>query len=522
MKTPSVDMIDHLYEQNIILNFVKFTDSALAQASREISDLIRSLGDQKELSIWPDIILSLKKTRFELATLPILASYIVTEQLIDMLQKETRTCSISFPDNLGQFLTVISLLKNIQTQDNQFLKWIQKNVSRAQEYEVCLCLPHPRFVKLVEQLNSRHALFPLKKLTVKSPRELKELTFFDRIIFCGSISLFSENQFRNFEYVWRSPRANSLYFLSYDWINDAFEAKPTFDIEPNSLPICIKEIRVDTTFSNGNPISSSVNNEEQIDVGEIDFSPIELIPIQVSAAKSEHFNEVICGSRLLILEDGTVIYKEIESSSRVVAFNHSLIEIKKITNQRLEAGMALIVRTEGSGDSIAAVADMLFGEKAGEIRAKQDAWKIALRQKLYTYSGTSEVANVLTSLGAPTANEINVRNWQRNDTIKPKDDNDFKAIMAFSGLADISDEYLENAKMINQMHIKAGRTISKYLLNRINDSSRIDLDKYGRIDIEIKGLAGKISVVIIESVLPDVYKVPSGQLDTVLHIERKI
>jgi len=521
MDTPSLNKIDHLYKQNVLLHFVKFTNSTLAILSREISGLLRSLGDQKELSIWPDLILSLKKTRFELATLPILPVHTITDQLMDELKNALRLCRISFPDNLDQLSNIITLLEDFQTQDNQFLNWIQKTGAKEQHYKICLCPPHPKHVRLVEQLINCDTILSLKNLTVMSPRELKEFTFFDRILFCGSISLFSENQFRNFEYVWRSPRADSLYFLSYDWINDAFEAKPTFDIEPNSVPIRIREIRIDNTVPEGKP-NGLINEEEKVDVRDIDFSPLELMPFNASAANGQHYYEVICESRLLTLDDGTVIYKEINNSSRIVEFNHSKIEIKKIKNRNLETGMPLIVRTEGSGDSIAAVADMLFGEKASVIRSKQDDWKIAFRKKLFTYSTASEVANVLTSLGAPTANEINVRNWQSNDTIKPKNENDFKAIMAFSGLADASDEYWENAKKINQMHIKAGRTISKYLLNRINDSSRTDLEKYGRIDIEIKGLAGKLSVIIIESVLPDIYQIQSGQLDKVLNIERKL
>ena len=203
-----------------------------------------------------------------------------------------------------------------------------------------------------------------------------------------------------------------------------------------------------------------------------------------------------------------------KKTSRIVEFNPEP-EIRKVQNDQLEPGMPLIVRTEGSGGSIAAVADLLFGKQSEGIRKKQDRWKIAFRQKLFTYSSASDVAEALLSFGAPTSNEINVRNWQRSDTIKPKNYDDFKAIMAFSGLADLTDEYWENAKQIDLMHKLAGKKISRLLLSKINDSSRVALEKYGRIDVQVKGLEGKVSVIRIECILPDIRLVASSELNRV-------
>jgi len=511
MKTPPLNTIKQLYNQETVLHLVRFHDNRLAGLSREISKLFRLLGDQKELSIWPAIIKTLKKIRFELSTLPLPTTHLITDQLLRQLGSALLTCHNSFPENIEQLSSIIQILADLQEQENTFIHWILTECINNNQ-KIGLCVLTSKHVQLVENvIKADHNLSKLN-LRVMSPRELKNFNFYDRIIFCGSINLFSENQYRNFEFVWRAPRASNLYFLSFQWIRDNFKPEPTFNVAPNRVPVHIQEININDPE---NAEREDLEHKDyQTDARDINFSPVELILPGTSVAGEGDY-DAICDSRLLLLEDGSFIYKEIKKISRIVEFTPQA-EINKIENKALEPGMPLIVRTEGSGDSIAAVADMLFGGNADKIRSKQDKWKIAFRKKLFTYETAHEVADALTSLGAPTANEINVRNWQHNDTIKPKKEDDFKAIMAFSGLEDRSDEFWENAKIITQMHIRAGKEISKLLLSRINASKMTDLKKYGRIDIEISGLSGKVSVIMIESVLPDIYQVPASQLDQVL------
>ncbi len=516
MQIPSLDTVTKLYTHKTELFFVRLRNSRLAGLNKAIFDLFRSLGEQKKLSFWQNIIIKLKKSRFELLTLPVPARQVITPQLLTSLNADFQVCRDSFPDNFGQLSRTIQTLSEVQEQENVLMDWIDDQCIKNNTLKTCLCLLQSRYVRPVEQMIKEGNKPYRINMEVTSPQGLKNFKFFDRIFFCGSINLFSENQFRNVEFVWRAPRAPKLYFLSFDWIRDNFEPKPTLDVKPNRLLLKVSEVKVPGAKAEENDPQEK-NNDEDVDAGDIDFSPVELILPKPSAATNVTY-EAICESRLLVLEDGSFLYKEIESSSRIVQFGDQT-EIKKIPNKKLATGMPLIVRTEGSGDSIAAVADMLFGEDAESIRSKQDEWKIAFRKKLFFYKTAHEVADALTVLGAPTSNEINVRNWQRNDTIKPKDKNDFKAIMSFSGLESLTEEYWDNARKIDLMHKQAGKKISRLLLDRINDSTRDDLEKYGRIDVEIKGLAGKVSVIRIESILPQIYQVPSSRLNKVLNIE---
>lgn len=518
MEVPSLGAVDQLYSQKISLNFVNFDNRDLAVLNRETTRLFSSLGDLKELSVWPEIVILLKKLRFELAILPLPPRQFITDHLISRLGSALQICRASFPDNVEQLLHVIKILRSLNWHENQFIGWIKTECMKNNHQEVCICPPNTKYVKLIEDFIATDEVLSKIDLKVVSTQSLKQFIFYDRIFFCGSIDLFSENQFRDLEYVWRSPRANDLYFLSYDWIKSSFSPKPSFNAVSDRLPVSVQSLSVKDTGSDvNNDISQNVKNK--IDISDIDFTFNDMLP-SGSSIKNPEINhcEVICECRLFILEDESYIYLEVEGSSRIVIFIPQT-EIQRIPNSELETGMSLVVRTEGSGDSIAAVADILFKEEADEIRTKQEEWKVAFRKRLFTYSTADEVADVLTSLGAPTANEVNVRNWQRSDTIKPHKKDDFRAIMVFSGLNEMVDKYWENARRIDLAHKKAGKVINKFLLNKIKDSAEMELEKYGRIDIEIDGLTGKLSVVRIESISPEIYEVPYGQLNKIVNIE---
>jgi len=517
LETPSLNEVTKLYNRKTELYFVRFRNSRLAGLNKAILNLFRSLGEQKGLSIWPEIIIKLKRIRFELATTPVPPRQIINAQLLSSLKALLSICQDSFPNNFDHLAHIIQILTELQEQENVLMDWVENQCIKSNTLKTCLCLLQSKYVHPVEHMIQRRNTPHRINMEVTSPQGLKSFKFFDRIFFCGSINLFAENQFRNVEFVWRAPRAPRLYFLSYDWIRDNFEPKPTLDVEPNRIPIKVIELKISETEMDEKNDYQGIDLDEVINAGDIDFSPVELILSESSAPNTET-HDAICNSRLLSLEDGSFLYKEIESSSRIVQFGNQT-EIIKIENKKLETGMPLIVRTEGSGDSIAAVADMLFGENAGTIRSKQDEWKIAFRKKLFFYATAHDVSTILTRQGAPTANEINVRNWQRNDTIKPKRKEDFRAIMKFSGLETLTDMYWDNARKIDLMHKQAGKKISKLLLDKINDSTKGDLEKYGRIDVEIQGLAGKVSVIRIESISPNICQVPSSRLNKVLNIK---
>ena len=105
----------------------------------------------------------------------------------------------------------------------------------------------------------------------------------------------------------------------------------------------------------------------------------------------------------------------------------------------------------------------------------------------------------------------------RNETIKPQDFNEFKAIMHFSDIPEKTQDCWNNAKLIFKMHIKAGREISKLLRSRITKTSMEDFVKYGKIEVDLPRVTGKLSVIHIEAVSNKTYIVNSNLVNKLMY-----
>ncbi|MFZ2630535.1 MAG: hypothetical protein WA081_12565 [Desulfosalsimonadaceae bacterium] len=511
---PVLEDISRLYSLDTSIHLVTFENKKLANLSHAISKLFSSLGEQHNLDFWPGITSSLKKYRYEISILPLPFSSpeILSEDLLKQLTHAIRTCQATFPEQLEQLKDIFNLFKELPDQEHPFMEWIKNKFKAVNENNtvINMCLPAAKYIPVVERFINRHYGFFGLNFNLINPRQLKEFKFYDQVIFCGSTALYSRNQYSNREYIWRSPRSNHLFFLSFSWIADSFIPKPDFDIQPNKITFDIHKEKI-IESNRGDSFHNEDIDIPAIKFEDINISPIDLIPDAAGSAH-HHTYDYHCSCKPVFMEDGSFLYKEMESTSRIVAFLPE-IKILKIKNEDLEPGKLLIVRTEGSGDSIAAVADMLLGKETEMRRRQQDEWKTAFRKKLYSYPSLFEAAIDLINTGSTKANETNIRNWRSQDTIKPNSYTDFQAILIFSGISENIEEYWANAQKISRTHIMAGHRISKLLLQEINNSSRITLEKYGRLDIELKGVEGKLSIIRIEAVPEYTLTVSASQVN---------
>jgi hypothetical protein len=515
METATIKSLNKYYAINAEINLINFENPNLKILIHEISSFIKKLGDQVELSIWNNYCLTLKRLMFDLATFPIEPEHLITEDFLQETFRIIKLCEVSFPEFKSPLTRIVGKLEFYRTENNQFLDWIIEKCNEINNKQICICVLYLKHIELIKKLFNKRGLTPNNNLCIVKPTELRKLRYFDYIICCGAIKLFSENAFRNYEYIWRSAKAENLYFLSYDWIKCEFNPTSVFDSSYSLPHLNINK----STIKSNDPLRyqpDELSRIPKVEVDDVDFSPIEIIRSTAHSDREVTY-EAICECRAVLLEDNAFIYKEIDRSSRIVEFAPEA-NVKTVANKDLQGGMFLVVRTEGSGDSIAAVADMLFGETASEIRLKQSLWKSAFRENLCKYSTAYEASKALESLGAPTSNEVNVRNWQRSDTIKPLRIEDFAAILQFSGISNnLLDDYWENARRIDLMHKRAGKEISKLLLKMINASNRDDLEKNGRIDVNLTGVTGQLSVIGISTVISGTFRVSSYHLDSIFY-----
>jgi hypothetical protein len=471
----------------------------------------------KNLAFWPGLISSLKRYRYEVATtpLPFTSTVLLSDKMLSLIQTGLES-HLEFPESIAQLNLISDLIHDFPDEDHPFMKWLKMQYSdNQQQTSIAICIPHTRNIYEVEQFIEQGNLLQGLDYEIINPRQLRKNVFYDQIIFCGSIHLFSENQYTDYEYVWRSPRAEKLYFLSFSWIKEGFNLEPVFNIEPNSLPVTVstKIVAEKTGFEAIKPAPQ--NTETTIE--DLNFLPSSFLPDSSKDQSGYHSEIADCECKAVFLDDCSFLYKEIESYSHIVRFDPET-KVEKIQNKDLRQGMPLIVRTEGSDDSISAVADMLLGDRAVSMRQIQDDWKICFRKKVFSFECLSDVQEELIRLGSQRANETNIRNWIRNDTIKPNNFKDFKAIMEFSGIVEKTEAYWANATKIFTMHIKAGKEISRLLRLRITESAMNNFTRYGRIEVDLPGIAGKLSVINIEAISTDHMTIGAAQVDKLKYI----
>ena len=130
-----------------------------------------------------------------------------------------------------------------------------------------------------------------------------------------------------------------------------------------------------------------------------------------------------------------------------------------------------------------------------ELRIQMDLWK----KPLNSYSKQYELSDRLTALGAKNAKLINIKNWMKKDTIRPKSDDDFIALLRFAEIpeADFS-TFFSLARNIRSNCISIGhkkseisrelvaKELRKYIIQKDELPSRMSV---GAIKISILALA---------------------------------
>lgn len=193
MDIPNLEYITDLYENRAELNFIRFENRKLSVFSSAVSKLISSLGEHKKLTFWPGLISSLKRYRYELATtlLPLTSTVILSENLLSSLQTGLES-SLEFPESVDQLKLINDLIHDLPDDDHPFMEWLKSKYSnKRQKISIAICIPQARYLYEVEQFIEKKNLFQDITYEIINPRQLKKHVFYDQVIFCGSIHLFS-------------------------------------------------------------------------------------------------------------------------------------------------------------------------------------------------------------------------------------------------------------------------------------------------------------------------------------------
>jgi hypothetical protein len=304
----------------------------------------------------------------------------------------------------------------------------------------------------------------------------------------------------------RASRARRMVFVYPSWIRDA---------EPQERLLAGSPRRESRSRISRAPTRASVPFDEALPLTPAE----EWVPKAdwraISAAGRRRAGDETSGEPvdawLFALASGDGVYLEASEGSRayVAEFEGDDVSIHQELTSQIGPGDFTVLRTEGEGDYIRAIADSILGRNAAALREMQAGWKRALAVKMRDLGGRG-LKRALDAAGAVRATDNNIRQWLRPDSIRTRDPADFSAIMAVIGERERFRELWDGMGAIDSAHRKAGFQVRALLVEEIRRGDKSALAAEGWADFDVEEIEGEgaLRVARVEGKAPNTERVP--------------
>lgn len=505
-----------------------------------------ALGDAAEDSYWSPVVRLLKRARWEAATTPLplsspglglshaedgavsrlrqcreiapeLAS--AAEDLADRIVDLTARPDDPLGDTIRDLLsaraaeraaTVPVSSPAIEDPNGQALDAGAQEATLERGRRVALLLKSGRHGAEVRAAMSAPGAPPVGILT---PAQLATSRPLDLVVAIGPTAWFPQHA------IWAS-RAHKLVFIYPAWVQDS---------EPQSMllagsgsrwksdRIARPAARLSRPFDPQLPLAPASEWEPAPD-----WRAISAAGQQREAA--EGGGEPVDAYVFALASDQGVFLDAEEGSRAYVAeIEDSEVSIHQELTARIGRGDFLVLRTEGEGDYVRAIADSILRQNAGPLRALQAAWKRDLAAKV-SELGVRGLRDALEKAGAVRATDNNIRQWLRPDSIRTRDPADFSAIAAVIGQRDRFRELWDAMGQIDSAHRRAGFQVRALLVDEIRRGDHSPLAGRGWADFDVKEIQGEgaLRVVRVEGRAPEPQKVARTRTRTLFTMGRDL
>ena len=318
-------------------------------------------------------------------------------------------------------------------------------------------------------------------------------------------------------YVFDAPRTRTITCVHYDCVSDTYSSEPVFAgaqlIQDSKYAARGRGPSTNTAFPDENrpQINEQVNPDDLLP--KIDwrgFSYRGTGPTNLSEMTS---------ARFFLLSDYRILVLEADNSKTHVARPELENSVVFISVDEIEKGDFVLIRESDKGNYLTTIADRILGPDASSHRQVQASWKRQLREKV-DLLGSDESIVQLIQFGCSRANYQNLRNWQSESNIKTRDKSDFAALMEFSGLSELVDEYWDRMGAIDRAHVAAGRYVRESLIRQLNKTDANQLALSGKLSVELPDVqTSGVAAVRIEDCSPTSIDVPRSIIGDFLNAE---
>ena len=521
MKNVSLDSVNAVYDCARLAKFDvhQVDDAKFQEFCLLLREFERSLGESARDDYWRPFLRLLKRYRFDVSSTPLHFDYPQGHSpgLVEQLKRKLMHCDLIYPQFTDAAREMVDVLLTLVDSHSNPIVTVCAAIAGSGGGDVAMLIKEPRLIPAVESRLSEEPEFGA--VEVVSPAQLKGHYCYSTLMVIGPARWYDE-------YVLQSPRAHYIHIVKYRWMNDSKPSTGVFAGSPtNSVGVWMG----DSTFASGGTKESSNSSSNSLDAEDfmpsLDWDDILRLMSPRVAGDFDREDEEYVTARLFQLEGEQVVPLDSSDGARatVLLFDQESEDpVHRISVADIEAGMFLLVRTEGGGEYIPLVADRILRWSSTKAREVQRDWKDRLRRKV-RQDGYDQVVVDLKSFGSKRANYANLRNWMSYRTIKTEDQRDFRAIMRLIGLGVNFNNYWKMMTLILSAHRRAGQLIRKQLLAQVRNADLRDLEKLGRMDFELPGVeGGNLTAVRIQSIHPQTYEIEIAKLGRPIDVDGNI
>lgn len=393
----------------------------------------------------------------------------------DLLQKFFQIKN-SYPELFSNVVVHIakSFRNVIDSNSNSMSEYLNKYIKDILETDIKIAVVTKRAVLSDEKTIIKNGLENLHSINFYTDNSFrKEMATFDKVLYIGSPNYFGEyasNTFKGFE----------TTFLSYDIFTNLLEPKKMFRELDNS--------RAYSTIFRDITIGNPIQRKTKIGLNERETLNLAVNKFLIEQESSENTPQNTIESCLVYLENDRFLFAPRDSKIRTFRPNEKGNFIKQVSFKDVEEDDFIIIRNERDTKLIAEVADQILESKAESYRALQYEWKERLRS-IVLHKGLTHVSNYLSEKHfLKTASIASVRSWCDEDSICPTELSKLLTALNYDSIE--IEEIHRKMKNIRRAHLKAGRLISKKLMNELSADIVQDLKEQGFYNFTSKEFNG--------------------------------
>jgi hypothetical protein len=371
---------------------------------------------------------------------------------------------------------VASLHSSLMGSDeNPLLSGIWSALDR-EVASVGIVLAHARLKPRVEALLAHDYL--LGGARVLSQDDLRSDGWFGQLVVVGAPRWFDR-------FVFEAPRAAEITCVYFGWTGRRVPREPLFACSTGTL--------VHAPIPESMPPGEPDEDEEALSIDDLVLDAVStgalLADLQRKAGGESHGagDRESVQARAFLLEGGRGVFLEADETASALVLDLEELGRKRVHRlpvSELRQGTIVVLRVSGGGDYVVPVADQLLAHRAAELRARQREWKVFLWAAIDLH-GLPQVCADLQRLGGVLADEVNVRRWAGERSIRPRQRSDFHAIMVQIGRQNEEERFWRAMEQIDRAHLGAGQLIRRALLERVRAVDGEELARAGYMEFDL-------------------------------------